>query len=101
MPSTFWSSTASCRKGRGCLFDFHVDQPISFRMKNTYIPLDKIFIRGDGRILRVAESTEPLSEKLIPWGGAVRAVLEVIGGTAKKLGIAPGDRVGGSIFNGK
>jgi uncharacterized protein len=88
-------------QGQGMLFDFHVDQPVSFWMKNTYIPLDMIFIRGDGRILRIAENTEPLSEKLIPSGGAVRGVLEVIGGTAKKLGIAPGDRVGGSIFNGK
>jgi len=87
--------------GQGMLFDFHVDQPVSFWMKNTYIPLDMIFIRGDGRILRIAENTEPLSEKLIPSGGAVRAVLEVIGGTAKKLGITTGDRVGGSIFSGK
>jgi uncharacterized membrane protein (UPF0127 family) len=84
--------------GHGMLFDFMVDQPVAFWMKNTYIPLDMIFIRADGRILRIAENAEPLSEKNIPSGGAVRAVLEVIGGTAKKLGIAPGDRVGGSIF---
>jgi uncharacterized membrane protein (UPF0127 family) len=88
-------------QGQGMLFDFHVEQPVSFWMKNTYIPLDMIFIRGDGRILRIAENTDPLSEKLIPSGGAVRAVLEVIGGTAKKLAITAGDRVGGSIFNGK
>jgi uncharacterized membrane protein (UPF0127 family) len=85
-------------EGQGMLFDFGTDQPVAFWMKNTYIPLDMIFIRGDGRILRIAENTEPLSEKNIPSGGPVRAVLEVIGGTAKKLGIAPGDRVGGSIF---
>ena len=57
--------------------------------------------RGDGRILRIAENTEPLSERNIPSGGPVRAVLEVIGGTAKKLGIAAGDRVGGSIFKSR
>jgi uncharacterized protein len=85
--------------GRGMLFDFQADQPVAFWMKNTYIPLDMLFIRGDGRILRIAENTEPLSERNIPSGGPVRAVLEVIGGTAKKLGIAPGDRVGGSIFS--
>jgi uncharacterized membrane protein (UPF0127 family) len=85
-------------EGHGMLFDFGVDQPVAFWMKNTYIPLDMLFIRGDGRILRIAENTEPLSERNIPSGGPVRAVLEVIGGTAKKLGIAPGDRVGGSIF---
>src|SRR5664280_719624 len=85
-------------EGRGMLFDFHREQDVSFWMENTYIPLDMIFIRGDGRILRIAENTEPLSTRMIPSGGPVRAVLEVIGGTARKLGIAPGDRVGHPIF---
>src|SRR5262245_18391482 len=40
-------------EGRGMLFDFHRDQEVSFWMQNTYIPLDMIFIRGDGRILRI------------------------------------------------
>lgn len=86
-------------EGRGMLFDFHREQEVSFWMQNTYIPLDMVFIRGDGRILRIAENTEPLSTRLIPSGGPVRAVLEVIGGTARKLGIAPGDRVALPIFN--
>jgi uncharacterized protein len=88
-------------EGQGMLFDFHHEQPTSFWMKNTYIPLDMIFIRGDGRILRIAENAVPLSEALIPSGGSVRAVLEVNGGTAKKLGIAPGDRVAHPIFSGR
>jgi uncharacterized membrane protein (UPF0127 family) len=82
------------------LFDFQAEQPVAFWMKNTYIPLDMIFIRKDGRILRIAENTEPLSERLVPSGGPVLAVLEVIGGTAKKLGLAPGDRVSYPIFSG-
>jgi uncharacterized membrane protein (UPF0127 family) len=85
-------------EGRGMLFDFHRDQEVSFWMQNTYIPLDMIFIRGDGRILRIEENTEPLSTRMIPSRGAVRAVLEVIGGTSRKLGIAPGDRVASPIF---
>ena len=85
-------------EGQGMLFDFKAEQPVSFWMKNTYISLDMIFIRGDGRILRIAEHTEPLSERLIHSGGPVRAVLEVIAGTAKKLGIGPGDRVAHPIF---
>jgi uncharacterized protein len=88
-------------EGQGMLFDFHREQPTTFWMKNTYISLDMIFIRGDGRILRVAENTVPLSEMLVPSGGPVRAVLEVIAGTAKKLGIAPGDRVAHSIFDAR
>ncbi len=85
-------------EGRGMLFDFHREQDVSFWMQNTYIPLDMIFIRGDGRIVRIAENTEPLSTRLIPSGGPVLAVLEVIGGTARKLGIKPGDQVSHPIF---
>jgi len=88
-------------EGQGMLFDFHREQEVSFWMQNTYIPLDMVFIRADGRILRIAENTEPLSTKLIPSGGPVRAVLEVIGGTTRKLGIAPGDRVASPIFNAR
>jgi uncharacterized membrane protein (UPF0127 family) len=85
-------------EGRGMLFDFERDQPVAFWMHNTYISLDMIFIRGDGSILRIAENTEPLSDRLVPSGGPVRAVLEVIAGTAHKLGIAPGDHVESPIF---
>ena len=56
-------------EGRGMLFDFHAEQEVSFWMQNTYIPLDMIFIRGDGRVLRIAENTEPLSTRIIPSGG--------------------------------
>jgi uncharacterized protein len=85
-------------EGHGMLFDFAQDQPVSFWMHNTYISLDMIFIAGDGRIVRIAENTEPMSDRLIPSGAPVRAVLEVIAGTARKFGIAAGDRVESSIF---
>jgi uncharacterized membrane protein (UPF0127 family) len=85
-------------EGRGMLFDFKREQPVSMWMKNTYVSLDMIFIRDDGRIARIAENTEVLSERIIPSGAPVRAVLEVVAGTAKKLGIAPGDRVAHAIF---
>jgi uncharacterized protein len=85
-------------EGRGMLFDFHQEGDVNFWMQNTYIPLDMIFIKADGRILRIEQNTEPLSTRLIPSGGPVLAVLEVIGGTAVKLGIAPGDRVDYPIF---
>jgi uncharacterized membrane protein (UPF0127 family) len=86
-------------EGRGMLFDFSPEQPVQMWMKNTYIPLDMIFIRADGRILRIAENTTPESEAIIPAGGSVRGVLEVIAGTAKKYGIAPGDRVAHPLFD--
>ena len=89
----------SVPEGTGMLFDFKRDQDVSFWMKNTYVSLDMIFIRGDGRILRIAENTEPESERLVSSGGPVRAVLEVVAGTAKKFGIEPGDRVASPILH--
>jgi uncharacterized membrane protein (UPF0127 family) len=88
-------------EGKGMLFDFSPEQEVSMWMKNTYIPLDMIFIRADGRILRIAENTEPLSTKIIPSRGLAKGVLEVIGGTAQKYGIQPGDRVAHPLFRGK
>ena len=82
----------------GMLFDFKRDQEVTMWMRNTYVSLDMIFIRGDGRILRIAENTQTESDRIIPSGGPVRAVLEVVAGTAKKFGIAPGDRVASPIF---
>ena len=87
--------------GKGMLFDFSPEQQISMWMKNTYISLDMIFIRADGRILRIAENTEPLSTKIISSRGPARAVLEVVAGTAQKYGIRPGDRVGHPLFSSK
>ena len=83
----------SLPEGQGMLFKFEPEQVISMWMHNTYIPLDMIFIRGDGRILRIAENTKPESDNIISSGGPARGVLEVIAGTARKLGLAPGDRV--------
>jgi uncharacterized membrane protein (UPF0127 family) len=83
------------------LFDFNPEQEVSMWMKNTYVSLDMIFIRADGRILRIAENTEPLSTKIISSRGPARAVLEVVAGTAQKYGIRPGDRVGHPLFGSK
>ena len=87
--------------GKGMLFDFNPEQEVSMWMKNTYVSLDMIFIRTDGRILRIAENTEPLSTKIISSKGPARAVLEVVAGTAQKYGIRPGDRVGHPLFGSK
>ena len=87
--------------GQGMLFNFQTDQEVAFWMENTFISLDLIFINADGRIRRIAEKAEPMSRATIPSGGPVRAVLEVIGGTASKLGIKEGDRVVHPIFSGR
>lgn len=82
----------------GMLFDYRRPEPVSMWMKNTYIPLDMLFIASDGRIVNIAERTVPRSTEIIPSDGPVRAVLEVNGGTAARLGIEPGDKVIHPIF---
>ena len=77
----------------GMIFPYGSEQPLAFWMKNTYIPLDIIFIRGDGRIARIAENCAPLSLDLIPSGEPVAAVLEIAGGRSAELGLRPGDQV--------
>ena len=78
---------------RGMLFLYDEAQPASFWMKNTYIPLDMIFVRPDRRIARIAENTVPLSLDPVPSLEPVSAVLEIRGGLASELGIRAGDKV--------
>lgn len=77
----------------GMLFDFGDDVSVSMWMKNTYLPLDMLFIEKDGTVLSIARRTTPLSERTIRSGGRVRYVLEINGGRARALGIAEGDVV--------
>ncbi len=84
--------------GQGMLFDFKRDQEVGMWMENTYVSLDMIFVLADGRILRVAENTTPLSRQTVSSGGPVRAVLEVVAGTARKLGISAGDTIAHPMF---
>jgi uncharacterized membrane protein (UPF0127 family) len=83
---------------RGMLFDFKTEQPVQFWMKNTYLPLDMIFISKAGKIVSIAENAEPLSEKLIASGAPALGVLEVNAGTAARIHAKPGDTVRASIF---
>ena len=78
---------------RGMLFDFGVTRQVTMWMKNTLIPLDMFFADEDGRIVTIAARTTPLSEKRIRSGQPVRYVLEMIGGSAERLGVAVGDRL--------
>jgi uncharacterized protein len=82
----------------GMLFDFFREQPVTFWMKNTLIPLDMVFIAGDGTIKHIHANATPMSTDTIPSEAAVRGVLEINGGTARLLGIKPGDRVKHAIF---
>ena len=75
------------------LFNWREQQPVSMWMKNTYISLDMIFIRQNGQVANIARATTPLSLETVSSDGLVGAVLEVIAGTADRIGLKPGDMV--------
>lgn len=87
--------------GAGMLFDFRAPQLVAMWMKDTYIPLDMLFIDAGGGIVDIAENTRPLSLATIASSRPVRAVLELNAGTARRLGIKPGNRVLHAIFEAK
>lgn len=83
----------SLEPDRGMIFPYDPPQAVSFWMRDTFIPLDLIFIAPGGKIARIEESAVPLSLEPIPSGEQIEAVLEIDGGRASELGIAPGDRI--------
>lgn len=82
----------------GMLFDFGRVDMVSMWMRNTYIPLDMLFVRADGSIARIARDTEPLSERPISSGEPVLSVFEINAGISDRLGIAAGDRIDHPLF---
>jgi uncharacterized membrane protein (UPF0127 family) len=77
----------------GMLFDFLDERPVSFWMRNTFIPLDMIFITADGEIKNIHVNARPHDTTSIPSDGPVQFVLEIPGGRSVELGIEAGDTV--------
>ena len=77
----------------GMLFVYTESDQRSMWMKNTYIPLDIIFIKNSETISSIARNTEPLSLKNIRSIEPVNYVLEINAGMTKKMGIVPNDKV--------
>jgi len=90
---------AAMAADHGMLFDFGKDQPVYMWMKNTLIPLDMLFIDKNGKIVGITERAVPEDETVLASPGAVRAVLELNGGTAERLHIAIGDIVHHPMFS--
>lgn len=80
-------------RDHGMLFDFAGEDHRAFWMMNTPLPLDIIFIRGDGTVDSIAADTTPFSTDSIPSDGPARFVLEVNAGVAADIGLAPGDHL--------
>jgi len=78
---------------QGMLFPQGSPQVAHFWMKNTYIPLDMVFIGEDGRIAKIIANARPFSLDVLSSDVPVIAVLEIRGGEAQQLGIRVGDRV--------
>jgi uncharacterized membrane protein (UPF0127 family) len=83
----------------GMLFNFKKPVPVSMWMKNTYIPLDILFISEQGRIISIAHNTVPLSFTHINSVGPVKGVLELSAGTSNRLKIKVGDMVFHPMFS--
>jgi uncharacterized membrane protein (UPF0127 family) len=82
----------------GMLFDFTELRSVQMWMHDTLVPLDMLFINGEGRVVRIADHTTPMSDAIIPSGQPVRAVLEIRAGGAAAKGIRVGDMVVHPIF---
>jgi uncharacterized membrane protein (UPF0127 family) len=76
----------------GMLFLYDRPQAANMWMKNTYIPLDMVFIAEGGTVHRIEANTEPFSTALISSEGDIVAVLELNAGEAARIGLKPGDQ---------
>jgi uncharacterized membrane protein (UPF0127 family) len=83
----------SLKPGEGMLFVFDQEEVINMWMKNTFIPLDMVFIGRDKRVVDVARNAEPFSTDIIAPQAPALFVLEVNAGAAAKAGVARGDAV--------
>ena len=83
----------SLPRGAGMLFLYDRPQRVAFWMRNTFIPLDMIFMDASGTVTRVHHEAVPLDETPIDGGPGVLAVLEINGGLARRLGIAVGSEM--------
>ena len=82
----------------GMLFNYKTPTVATMWMRNTFIPLDMLFVDAQGRIVNIRERAVPESLDVIAAAAPVRAVIELNGGSAARLGIAPGDQVQHPIF---
>jgi uncharacterized protein len=83
----------SMPEAAGMLFIFRRPQLLSFWMRNTYIPLDIIFVDGSMRIVTIYKDTQPLSEKQLFSNVAVKYAVEVNAGFCNRYGIKKGDYI--------
>jgi uncharacterized protein len=77
----------------GMLFVFDKAKARLFWMKNTYIPLDMIFVDAHMKILQIEKNTTPMSEERIPTHKNTLYTVEVNAGFCDRYGINVGDYI--------
>jgi uncharacterized membrane protein (UPF0127 family) len=77
----------------GMIFMNREPRVVGMWMKNTYIPLDMLFIDARNRVVAIFTRTTPHSLETITHPRPVASVLEIRGGEAQRLGIKVGARV--------
>ena len=83
----------SMEDNQGMLFIYPNAAPRSFYMKNTYIPLDIIFMSNDTTVVSIKENAVPRDETSIPSNAPARFILEINGGNAADWDIEVGDKM--------
>jgi uncharacterized membrane protein (UPF0127 family) len=83
----------SMPQDQGMLFVFDMESPVAMWMKNTYIPLDMVFVSRHGRVTGVAADTVPMTETVISSNGPAYGVIELNAGVAAQIGLMAGDEV--------
>ena len=81
------------KQNDGMIFIYPKPQIVKMWMKNTYIPLDMIFIKENGEIDTIIKMTRPLELKPLGPNTLIKAVLEINGGLTTYLNIKKGDIV--------
>ena len=77
----------------GMLFVYRRAGVLSMWMKNTYIPLDILFIRADGSIANIVANTVPLSLESVSAIEPLNYALELNAGVTERLRIDTESRV--------
>ncbi|MEP1229595.1 MAG: DUF192 domain-containing protein, partial [Litorimonas sp.] len=82
----------------GMIFEFAEPKVATIWMKNTALALDILFVRSNGKILKIEHSHQPYTLRSASSEAVVAAVVELRGGRSKELGIRPGDVIEHSFF---
>ena len=81
----------------GMLFEYHEDTYPSMWMKNTYIPLDAIFIDSNAKVVHIERNMKPHSKESRKIPKLCKYALEINGGLADSMGIKVGHLIGTTV----